>query len=75
MHQEIKTYLIGYEKHPIFKGSQSKPIGLVHIGLASSQMCISRTKQFGPRRQRTAIQKLTVFYALDQLRLLLLMRS
>ena len=53
-------------------GSQSKPIGFVQIAVAGPQNCETYLKRFDPHRGRVEIQKLSVLYGLDQLRLLLL---
>ncbi|CCH67080.1 Competence/damage-inducible protein CinA [Richelia intracellularis HH01] len=48
--------------------SNNKPIGLVYIGLASSQGTISFENHFGASRDRTSIRHLSACTALDILR-------
>ena len=49
-------------------GSEEKPVGLVHIGLAGPDGAHSSPVRFGAARGRTAIQSLSVGEALDRLR-------
>jgi nicotinamide-nucleotide amidase len=53
-------------------GSDDKPVGLVHIAVASAEGCVAEAVRFGSRRGRTWIQTLTVGEALNRLRLRLL---
>jgi nicotinamide-nucleotide amidase len=50
-------------------GSAAKPVGLVHIAVAGPGECVSEAVHFGSRRERHAIQALTIGEALNRLRL------
>jgi nicotinamide-nucleotide amidase len=54
-------------------GTEQKPVGLVHIGLAGPDGAHSSPVDFGAARGRTAIQALSAGEALDRLRRHLLM--
>jgi nicotinamide-nucleotide amidase len=50
-------------------GSETKPVGLVYIGLADSSGNVEvRENRFGDRRDRSTIRSLSAFTALDRLR-------
>ena len=54
-------------------GSKSKPIGLVNFCIKGPKTLISWEEKFGSNKTREDIQKLSVFNALDRLRLSIIM--
>ena len=56
-------------------GTNTKPIGLVHIAIDGPQGCISHEQRFGSHKERREIQQLSVMCGLNQLRLQLLTRG
>ncbi len=56
-------------------GSETKPVGLVHIAIAGPNFCNSRAEIFPPSKGRIYVQTLSVIRGLDRLRLLLLAKS
>ncbi len=56
-------------------GSPSKPVGLVHFGIAGPKGCETMQANFGMHRGRLNIQKLCIVGGLNQLRLIMLTRS
>tara|TARA_Y100001968_G_C19429196_1_gene756043 strand:- start:138 stop:1412 length:1275 start_codon:yes stop_codon:yes gene_type:complete len=56
-------------------GSDSKPVGLVHIAVIGKNFCEERPEKFSQIRDRTSIQYLSVLQSLNRLRLILQARS
>ena len=56
-------------------GSEEKPVGLVHIGVAGPDGCLSAVRRYGDSRGREWVRRLSAGDALDQLRLRLLAES
>ena len=56
-------------------GTNTKPVGLVHIAIDGPQGCSSHKKMFGHHKKRIEIQQLSVMCGLNQLRLQLLTGS
>ncbi len=56
-------------------GTNTKPVGLVHIAIDGPQGCTTHQERFGYRKGRIEIQQLSVMCGLNQLRLRLLARS
>ncbi len=56
-------------------GTKSKPVGLVHFGIVGPNHCEATQQFFGEHLGREEIQRLSISYCLNQLRLILINRS
>lgn len=56
-------------------GTEEKPVGLVHIGVAGPDGCLNTVRRYGDSRGRDWVRRLSAGDALDQLRLRLLVES